>query len=58
MNKKRKPQSRLTLNRETVRQLDERELTEAGGAGNTFRSCNLPFTDCPLCDPGPRAHRR
>jgi hypothetical protein len=52
MNKKNKKSApRLTLNRETVRQLNDRELTAAEAAAGTFRSCTVPFTDCPLCDP-------
>ncbi len=54
MNKKtKKLQSRLSLTRETVRHLDERELTAATGAGASLRSCTVPFTHCPLCDPFP-----
>jgi hypothetical protein len=45
---------RLSLNRETLRRMSEPELTEARGGGvQTIRSCHLPFTNCPLCDPGP-----
>lgn len=53
MNKKKKPQPRLVLSRETMRQLNQRELNAVNGALGSYRSCNLPYTDCPLCDPGP-----
>ena len=43
---------RLTLNRETLRQLNEPGMRcAAAGALSEVRHCTVPFTDWPTCDP-------